>query len=104
MSALVDKGPRKAPSRKQTEIPGTEREVDEEIEDAIGKLQKAKARRTKAKADVDDTTDALAALLESKSIEAYVSIEHERAVGLTSKRKLTFKRYQQKDATLEAAE
>jgi len=100
LRGIVGGGPRNKP-RKQTQIPGTERETDEELDAAIEKLQSARVKRTKAKDQVDTATAELVDLMGSKGVTEYVAAELEAKVSIEDRTKISLKAFKIRDEVVE---
>jgi ketol-acid reductoisomerase len=89
--------------RKQSQIPGTERAVDEEIEAAIETLQTAKTKRAEAKVEVDAAVEEIVELMASRGLTEYVSAELEAKVTVADQTKLSLSKFAMRESSLDEA-
>lgn len=68
--------------RKQTEIPGTERQYDEEVSDAASALHKIRTQRMKLTAKESEAAEKLLELLRARKLDSYVDDDNELRVTL----------------------
>ncbi|MEM9194319.1 MAG: hypothetical protein AAGF12_34400 [Myxococcota bacterium] len=69
-------------ARKQTEVPGTERQIDTEISDAAERLHKVRTARMKLTDKETAAAEDLIEVLERKGVEEYVDEDLELKVTL----------------------
>ncbi len=72
-----------ARQRKQTEIPGAEREVDEELDEAAGRVRDLTRERLAKHADEKEARAALIALLHEKDLKSYLFVDGEDRFTVT---------------------
>lgn len=82
---------------KQTEVPGTEREYDEDISAAVETMKKLRMRRTKLKEQYDGAVDRLKGLMRAKNMKTYFDPELEAKVTITEGTKLSLIKFVVKD-------
>jgi ketol-acid reductoisomerase len=90
-------------AKKQSQIPGTERAVDEEIEAAIETLQTAKTKRAEAKVEVDAAVEEIVELMASRGLTEYVSAELEAKVTVADQTKLSLSKFAMRESSLDEA-
>lgn len=72
-----------ARKKKQTEIPGAEREVDEELDDAAAAVRDLTAERMSKHEEEKEARAALIALMRSKKKKAYLYVDGEERYLVT---------------------
>ena len=72
-----------ARKKKQTEIPGAEREVDEELDDAAGRVRDLTRERLDKHAEEKEARVELIALMRAKKLTSYIYVDGEDRFKVT---------------------